>query len=92
MLFRSRIADLTFRDAKHQTFFDETQRSSFSLPPFRLSPAFAHRRGKQSSNETSNESNLIIIQNGAKRTEEETGSRGGGEPVAEEGYVPSFEE
>lgn len=34
--------------------------------------ALAHRRGKQSSNETSNESNLIIIQNGARLAEEET--------------------
>lgn len=39
---------------------------------FRFSPALTHRRGKQSSNETSNESNLIIIQNGARLVEEET--------------------
>lgn len=44
-----------------------------------------HRRSKQSSNETSNESNLIIIQNGANGRKCGDVRRCGGEPVAEEG-------
>jgi len=59
---------------------------------FRFSPALVHRRSKQSSNETSNESNLIIIQNGANGRKRKCAGDGEVPVSAEESWVPSFEE